>query len=901
MFLFPPTVKKVQQWASKGKYDALIQLLEMKKASLETRSEAVALLGKGKVSEAIPVLISLTGETSLRKQLIECFGNIPDRQIYETLTVLLKQDQENSTEIIRSLGKIRFAEAIPLLLKRIEKPKEQDAIVKAIREIAGKRKHFDVVLEAFTSNRSTDYLVLLCKILAGNEDPDVQKKLSEYIFASDPKLRKAVGEAKKTKSDKQWPDWLLGDEDDFKRLADSGNYYAYELLMEQYLKGNKILDQFPNEFVYRVMYSTIADLKDRAFQFMKDNKYEKAIPELSKYITNYDGQIRIKVSELLLSLGVTKYKELIIGDEHDFIRLFQYDPSEGAEMIRDMLTHTFGVSSENMQMLKKIVTELGKINNDKALEVLLYCAQHSALSKECFDAISKTGNQKVLDYLNHLLVSPVKDERLKAAKKLEEFGDQRWINLVKGDDGDKERLCLAGNQLAINSEIQALGFSKMFREPSAHILLKVLKNNPESVLNWHEVQKKLQTPHKDVHEDTHCDVERTSDCHSDNDGSSVHEDTGFNLSFTSEQLRFFNDVEYKAKRENKSISEKYIIGQLKDGKSTVMDAVFEDAMQFSSPAMMETMSGLLDNTNPFASKALEYLIQHREAALPYFVHALLRYRSDIVINEVVACGEQAFDLLISTLSEVKQYGYIIEALGMVGDKRAVDKIIPFIVSDNANIRMASAEALTKLGEPFWKEVIKNDDRDFERIAALADVRLLFWYKTAFSDTKFEYLKVPLAKTLIKLGEKETAAGIRVLLISPIHSITEIAGVLSMIDDTNWEKIILGNEDDFARLVKTGSKDAVKILLVLLRAADRKTRKHAAESLIEMAKANYSLVQDEWKTISATLKQKHTDNTSHVDHWAQTRSGDCHSDFDSHADVGMGLTIPPEIEFPEHGK
>ncbi len=897
MFLFPVTIKKVQNWASKGKYDLLIEILGDPKCKTDVKIETINLLGKKQVAKAIPVLIGLINEVPLRKSLIACYGNLRDIRIYDTLINLLHHNKENEPEILNALENIHYPGTIPILLKMVTSGSGNDAIFHSIEVIADTNESYDVILKSFNPDQPTSFLISLCKILAGNEKKEIQDKLNEYIFTENALLRKEIGLAKKTKKEYEWADWLKGDADDFWRLAASDKDYVYDMLMDQYEKGNKVLGQYQDVFANHILFLADAAFRERALCFIEKHKLVKAAAELVNHIRNYDGQIRLRIAKTLSALEIRDYSDVIKGDTQDFMRLFDHNPLEGGNLLKEMVTRTFPLTKEQLQILAEIISDLGKSNKPEAVDVLVAGVNEtSSIGEKCFDAIQQAGNEKFATILSDMLISYKDKTRIKAAKKLDQLGDHRWVDIVKGDDNDIERLCLAGCKTAIDKEIICLGLDRYSREKAANILLKVLKNNPQDVLNWSDIGKSITTPHKDVHEDNHSDHERTSDCHSDNEGHSTHDDLGFSLTFNNEQLQFFNEVDYAERRKKNTISEKYLIEMFESKQDSLRDDMFEDARQFSSKKLIEVIGRLVEKEGKYSKKAFEYLLLHKVAALPYFIKSLLSYRDEDIIREILAAGEPSYKLLINLLSESKKVEYVIEVLGLLGNKQAIDHIFPYLtLCENKGIRKSAAGAMINLGETDWKDIIFGDDNDFERLVLKCDVRLLSWYKTSFADIQYSYLKVLLAKTLARLGEKELAGGVRELLISSNHSVTDVAGALAMIDSTDWSKVILGNESDFERIAGVGNMDAVKVLLVFLKAAERKTRAAAAESLISIAKVNFSVVQDEWKSITATIAQKHEDSSKHVSHWAETRSGDCHSDFISHTDTGLGLAIPNDLD------
>jgi HEAT repeat protein len=63
-----------------------------------------------------------------------------------------------------------------------------------------------------------------------------------------------------------------------------------------------------------------------------------------------------------------------------------------------------------------------------------------------------------------------------------------------------------------------------------------------------------------------------------------------------------------------------------------------------------------------------------------------------------------------------------KALGMLGDRRAVEPLFEVLGDASDSIRVAAAEALARLGEPKWREIVKGEHEDLERLGACDDPR-----------------------------------------------------------------------------------------------------------------------------------------------------------------------------------
>lgn len=896
MFLFPLTPRKIEKWASQKKFDKVLQALSMDDKPV-LQAAAINALSKmeGRFLNLAPRLIELYNKPELRKPLIVLFGKYHEQEILDKLLELLKNDQENRPEIIKSLGSLGYPEAVPALLATSTNQQEQKLIVTAIKEIIRISSDYHIVLNEFSPDKPVHVLLALCQIFDKMDEPDIHEKLTEFVFNPNHQLRSAVGKILEKDPKCNWAKYILGKEDDFKRLAEIGNYYYFQLLMEQYEKGNKILDLYPEPIVSFYTSNKGINRLDDFLRFVQKNKSETALPALKKNIWNNDGKLRLKIAEVISSMGIADFEGIIKGNPGDYIRMFKNNPEEGGAIIRKLID-TIGKNGEEIKIMKTVIGDLAKSKDPKAVEILFYGTSKGFYEEECFEALPPTNNEKIVSSIMQMLVSYDGKQRLKAAKKLDQMGDHRWIDQVRGDDYDTERLCMAGNPAALNHVIMTMGvLKKEYRAEAANLLLRVFREHPEYPLKWSDVIDQIKRPHEDSHADDHSDSDRSSDCHMD-EGESVHTDTGVGIYISEEDIRRFSRIDYLELRKNQIITEKSLIQQFNENEPIVFEEMFEDALQYSSQEMIETMGRFSEKSHPLAPKAVEHLLKQGDSALPFLASSLLRNKDSKVVDKLVSTDKnKVYNLLVDLLKKDGKIENVVEVLGLIGDNRACVEIKPLLTHPNGNIRLQAANTLAKLGEPEWQQFIKNESEDFERLIKKSDPQLLSWYIENFKSNDNQHLKVRLAQTLTRLGEKELAAEVRKMLISPCFSRNEVAKAMALVDGkTKWDKIIRGDENDFMRIADTLCWEAVKILMVFLGAPDRKIRMQAAEALFKVAKADFSLVQQDWKTLSDSIREKHEDNNKHTDHWGTTHSGDCHSDSTVHTDAGIGMTIPEEI-------
>jgi HEAT repeat protein len=169
----------------------------------------------------------------------------------------------------------------------------------------------------------------------------------------------------------------------------------------------------------------------------------------------------------------------------------------------------------------------------------------------------------------------------------------------------------------------------------------------------------------------------------------------------------------------------------------------QDAANMRSCALaaLERLSGrraveVLTKLSIQGSLYAEHGISHAKAALdelrePWTVDSLSRRllseNGRRAAEALGAIGNPAVESLLQALkAEDSPYWasvaiHIVRALGRIGNPCAVEPLIR-VANKWPTLRLAASEALDKLGEPNWKNWIKGDPGDFDRLKASGDPR-----------------------------------------------------------------------------------------------------------------------------------------------------------------------------------
>lgn len=184
-----------------------------------------------------------------------------------------------------------------------------------------------------------------------------------------------------------------------------------------------------------------------------------------------------------------------------------------------------------------------------------------------------------------------------------------------------------------------------------------------------------------------------------------------------------------------------------------------------------------------------------------------------------------------------------EALGRMGHKQAVGPLIRLLGDCGygyMHARLEAATALAKLGESTWKEWVRGEDADFERLGSSGDPRAVEPLLKALKESVRE--KIPAVASALARLEHPAA-------IEPL---------IGMLGDGEWD-----------------------------------IRKAAAASLIEFAGKQPHILVECWDDVSVRIKSGHKDFRTHSDS-TYPGSSDCsHSDH-RHEDKGIGLTFPDKL-------
>lgn len=100
-------------------------------------------------------------------------------------------------------------------------------------------------------------------------------------------------------------------------------------------------------------------------------------------------------------------------------------------------------------------------------------------------------------------------------------------------------------------------------------------------------------------------------------------------------------------------------------------------------------------------------------------------KREAAANELGEKGSlEAFEPLVAALADptynVRRSAA--KALGQLGDQRAIDPLIELLGDEDSSVRKFVASALAKLGEDGWRELIRGEKEDLDRLGSCGDQR-----------------------------------------------------------------------------------------------------------------------------------------------------------------------------------
>jgi HEAT repeat protein len=647
----------------------------------------------------------------------------------------------------------------------------------------------------------------------------------------------------------KWLEWVKGDDDDFRRLAQSRDPQAI-LLSVDAMEGKDQADQVTAARVILEQGDPMAieALKGRAGLFMKvlgDSSPDErvaaadilgrmgvaeAVPVLVARLADPEGGVRLAAAQALDRLGESQWAEWVKGDDLDMIRLFDSHEPRIVEIIVQIFADLTG------GLRAQAVEVLGRIKDPRALDLLLKAleapgdldrvsviqalktrgdaravpaiiAHMEGLERmgliSAMEALGALSSPEAVEPLRRRLIDPDPAIRQEAARALGELGETKWLEWVGGDDEDFRRM-------ARSDDTDSRDLMNRFLEPLHDTLKSIdVQAKGKAILRLAGLGAADSiAPLIRCLRDRHPEIRKAAfDAFLVGDFPTADVATRLVDSLTGE------DPDAPGRKEALEL-----MGRL--GREHFLGPLSE-MLNYESPCACVAAARFLGRLRD--SRAVEPLIQ---------VLGRASYHP-IAIAVVDALGElgdmRAVDPLLNKLSKwrLDTRAAVAHALGKLGDSRAIEPLIACLTDPDVNVRSSAARALGKLGEHQWVDVIQGDEKDFERLGGSGDQRLLG----------------PLVDLLISENPLERKMG---------------AAGLPGLGHPQWASCILGDTEDFTRMGATQDIRALELLEKVLKKST--SSYHIGPAAKGLSKLGHPGVI---QPLAETLLRRDVDDLSHI--------------------------------------
>ncbi len=584
------------------------------------------------------------------------------------------------------------------------------------------------------------------------------------------------------------------------------------------------------------------------------------------------------------------------------------------------------------------IRALGKISDPAVLVPLVKKLEYL----EAVEALGNLGDPKAIPHLLVPLYSEKPEYRIAAAKALSKLGENKWQSIIRGDDADYERLVRSGDgriirlltpelapssamvkplvtrnklvrQALINSRDESVVkvFRTILKDPryrGKQFVIDVLGDfkDKDSVpgliacLNsgWKEERESAAIALGKIGDPRAIDLlkKRLADF----DGQirisaaealdKLGEPQWMNL------VKGDND-DFERLGESGDQKIMHLLIQILDPKNQQKKQLFSTA---SYDAWLASIKGLGKLGNPSAIEPLKKYLSNISRPLRKAAAQALSPLGEPLWETIIKGDEKDFERLANSgnafaLSLLIEFINAYEKLGanIYGNETYPNErelaIGSLISITNPGAVETLMEALTNrknCAEARWNAAMA--------LGNIGDPRAVIPLTESF-QTLGDSLHTGIIEALGKIGDSRAVPAIidqlnitKEKIQKEIHegAHKSLNKIWIHFDSKNKEKLI----SIVLALGKIGSDDAVEPLLGLLSYRAIQVRKLAAETLVELAKINFSLVARHWEQIASMSRQAHHDHEDGVWEW----SCEFHSDTIKHTDTGIGLEIPTEL-------
>jgi len=204
----------------------------------------------------------------------------------------------------------------------------------------------------------------------------------------------------------------------------------------------------------------------------------------------------------------------------------------------------------------------------------------------------------------------------------------------------------------------------------------------------------------------------------------------------------------------------------------------------------------------------------------YLYHAGIEEESLFVVKAVAMIGgEAACKCLITALTSNKFESVRMVAckeLARLKYKDAIASMVSLLIDEEAEVRKTAASALAELDEGKWQSVVIGDDRDFDRIGATHDQRIIGLLPQLLDRWFGDERRKKAISMAVSTGNHRLVEPLLKALGDGLPQVrVQAAAGLAALGEVKWQSVIHGDSGDFKRLGESNDERAVEPLLEAL--------------------------------------------------------------------------------------
>lgn len=468
------------------------------------------------------------------------------------------------------------------------------------------------------------------------------------------------------------------------------------------------------------------DIRESIIQTLGKLRDPRAVESLIPLVADPQPSVRKQAAGALALLGDKKWAELIKGEWEDFIRLGKAKAPMALAALLDLAR-----SRDSGQRLVA-VRGLAELADPKAAETLLgaLADSHPPVQIAAVQAAAGLKINGASDAIRRLLVNANPEVRAAAAAGLEAMGEPQWRQWVKGDAQDVARLGEA-------------------RDPQVFDLLLAAADEKDAVValgktrNPKAVPVLLEMIRKPAHPLCLTAVRALGDLGDSKATAALTE----LLKTEDNPLRLAVVQALKRIGDKKAV--KALAGLLA-GRATeeILAETAAALAALKDAKACEPLRGLL--TDGRGQVRLAAVAALAELGEPHW-REWVKGRKEDYAALAKSGRPESYDLLIRALeSDPDEPQTVMEALGVLGDRRAVPALRDALASQDTRYPKAAAKTLAQLGEAQWQACLRPNR--IETLSCLAQNGLQRATRLLIGElNSYRSVRVEAARALIKLA------------------------------------------------------------------------------------------------------------------------------------------------------